>query len=442
MSIAAPITPKTYAAPGTPGGVPLSELASIVGSTRQVLRYTEVNLTEYTATACVQLDYLPQNSSRSLRIQVNQFGGTYVELFNGSVDPLSIHSLIPAEAGDTLIQDGSNTQTGYVVIDDQGGPIAGVLVGRTAEGFLLLQAAIPQGRLIDVFSEEYDGGLLAERLARQAASPPRQVSLRGRFATPPTEVPRGLNYNGSIFTNLADNSGWVQDDRPLSGTGIEYLATATATYNPLAGYWIIESWTILSTEGGTLVQYGAADTGPWHETREAGDLWRRWRDAALMWHIEPLDAAAADNSGWTLLTSYLWNTFASPPVGSLGYTTQALSVSVDLNEWKWIVLEWSWGGSSDRSQIALATKTLRVASFSSSMQSGFARSAYFRRGGAGASYDDADHDSGGAGGLNRTNINWQLMQGATNAQAGVATLISFDMLETSKSGTFRVYGAK
>ena len=436
MALSLDQSPKTYATQGSPTGVPLTDLEVLIGTTREVLRGSEVLTSAVLTSAASALEFRVSNHVQSYRMEASTFsGGVFTQVFNGIIDPLFITSLDSASVGDTLVQDGSNSQTGYFLSDpDSGARIADVLIGRRADNSLLLQANVASGALIDIFATEYNGGELSERLSRQAASPPHELRIRTISSTVPI-VPENLTYADGVLLGLG-TSGWVNDDRPLSGTGTEYYAFATATFNPLAGRWIIGQWQVVSADGGTLVQFAVSDTGPWHETKALTDTWMRWRDGNLRWHIEPLNEL---DDGWRFLTSYLWDNTASPAVGVYSVVTQALAFDVVLSEWKHLALTWEWGTSGEISQVILPINIVSTGVADGSLDLGVGRTAIFRRDGMGASWDDPDYNTSTGVSATKIMLHWQLNRVSAPSDAGTATLLSFDLENSSTHGTFRIY---
>ena len=433
LSITQPV--KDFATSVNTDGVPLSELNSIVGNQVEILRGADVLTETGSTTAALRLAFRFSSHVVRYRIVATTIGAVDTVHFNGEIDPLFILSLNSASAGDTLVQDGSNTQTGFILTDpDSGARIQDVLIGRTSDNFLLLQAAVPNGTLIDIFATEFSGGEIGERLLRQAASPPHELRIRIKSDNVPT-VPENLIYNNGYIVGLV-GTDWVQDDRVLTGSGTEYYAFATATWNPLAGRWVIGDWQVVSAAGGTLVQFSESDLGPWHETQATADKWRRWRDGLLFWHVEPLNQL---DDGWRFLTSFQWDGSQTPDPGVYTDWTKALSFPVDFNEWKYILMELEWSPTSG-SEFVLVPANILSAGLASTTgySAGIGRVVHFRRNNNGASYDDSKFDATRRSTGNILGFRYQFVRSADEA-SNVASQVRLIITGTHVIATLRFF---
>ena len=436
---------KEYAEQGYGGGVPLDDLETIVGTLVERYRHTENITTAVTGATAVRINYKPLQFAAEYRVFITNAAGSL--LLNGTINALTWQGLRHADVGDTLVHDGQPTQTGHRLSPPHGDPVIdpNIVVGRTEDNFMLIQGiALPSGGILDVFSTEFSGGEITERLWRQTSAAPHVVRLKGYFADQNAAEAAAVNvgYDGTFATGIASNNWQEQNDPYPSGatdSGTEFLYRANATYNPLAGRWLLSTIdvNIISAEGGVTVEYADSDLGPWHSTQESDDRWRRWRDSSMFWHVEPLNQL---DDGWVFLISERFNSSTSPATGNFSPHVFALSQPIHLLEWKSIMLEWQWGTSTDISTFIVPLRTLPLADYSANtFASGFARAAYFNRSNNGPSYDDPDHDAADDGGQHRKTIIWQLMEHPTSPVLDEASHILIDIVETMAIGTFRMY---
>ena len=434
---------KSYAEDGSATGVPLADLETIVGSLVERYRHSETITTASTGATAVLIAYKPLQFATEYRIFLTDSGGTV--LLDAAINSLTWQGLVHAAVGDTLVHDGRNTQTGHSLtpVDGVTPTNPNIVLGRTEDTFLLIQGiALPVGAILDVFSTEFSGGEITERLWRQTSAAPHVVRLKGYFADQDAaEAAAGnIGYDGSFATGIATNNWQEQNDPYASGatgSGSEFLYRANATYNPLAARWLLSTVDIVSAQGGVTVEYAVSDTGPWHATQADTDKWRRWRDANMFWHVEPLNQL---DDGWVFLLSERFNSSTSPATGNFNPHVFALSQPIHLLQWKSIMLEWQWGTSTDVSTFIVPLRSLPLADYSAdTFTSGQARAAYFNRSGNGASYDDPDHDAADDGGAHRKTIIWQLMEHPTSPVLDEASHILIDIVETTAIGTFRMY---
>ena len=445
MAINLPASVKKFATTPDTAGVPLGDLETIVGDQVERYRYTHTIDGAISGTTASQIGYKPLQHSAEIRIFLTSSAGAV--LLNGTINTLTWQGLVQAAAGDTLVHDGQNTQTGHSLAPVHGDPVIdpAIVVGRTEDNFLLIQGIdLPNEAILDVFLTEFSGGAITERLWRQTSAAPHVVRLKGYFAseTAATAAAANVGYDGSFATGIADTNWQEQNEPYASGatsSGSEYLYRANATYNPLAGRWLLSTIdiNIIAAEGGVTVEYAVSDTGPWHATQVSADKWRRWRDASMFWHVEPLNQL---DDGWVFLLSERFNSSTSPATGNFSPHVFALSQPIHLLEWKSIMLEWQWGTSTDISTFIVPLRTLPLADYSANtFASGQARAAYFNRSGNGPSYDDPDHDAADDGGAHRKTIIWQLMEHPTSPVLDEASHILIDIVETAAIGTFRMY---
>ena len=434
---------KGFAEEGSTGGVPLSDLSTIVGSLVERYRHSETIATAATGATAFRINYKPLQFATQYRIFLSNAAGSI--LLDATIEALTWQGLAHAAAGDTLVHNGQPTQTGHSLLPADGVTPTdpNIIVGRTEDNFMLLQGiALPSGAILDVFSTEFSGGEITERLWRQTASAPHVVRLKGYFADQDAAEAAavGIGYDGSFATGIA-SSNWQEQNDPYpagaTDTGTEFLYRANATYNPLAARWLLSTVdiNIVSAEGGVTVEYSTTDTGPWHATQASDDKWRRWRDASMFWHTEPLNQL---DDGWVFLLSERFD--SGTGAGNFSPHVFALSQPIHLLEWKAIMLEWQWGTSTDISTFIVPLRSLPLADYSATtFASSFARAAYFNRSNNGPSYDDPDHDAADDGGAHRKTIIWQLMDHPTTPVLDEASHILIDIVETVAVGTFRMY---
>ena len=434
---------KAYAEDGTPGGVPLADLENIVGTLVERYRHTETISTASTGTTAVRVNYKPLQHAAEYRIFLTDAGGTV--LLNGTINALTWQGLIHDEAGDTLVHDGQNTQTGHRLAAVEGDlPVdPSIVLGRTEDNFILIQGiALPIGAILDVFSTEFSGGEITERLWRQTSAAPHVVRLKGYFADADAAEAAAVNvgYDGTFATGIASTNWQEQNDPYPDGatdSGSEFLYRANTVYNPLAGRWLLSTIDIVAVDGGVTVEYAVSDTGPWHATQADADKWRRWRDSAGYLHVEPLNEL---DDGWRFLASFRWDSGLDPDPGVYSAWEKALGFDIDFNEWKYVLATWMWGNSDRDSHILVPTEALRSQSTAESgFASGFGRVLHFRKNANGAPYDDAQQDAPTTDGDHSRGIQYMFLRSPTQS-ADYASRIRVDMgSNNSAVGTLRFF---
>ena len=383
---------KEYAEIGSDVPIPRTDLTEIIGTLVERYRHSETVATASTATPCIQIGYKPLTAAVEYRLLITGSDGTVK--VEGTIEALTWQGIAHADAGDTLVHDGQPTQTGHRIQPPAAAADPTIMVGRTDTNFLLFQGvALAVGDVIEVFSTEYTGGEITERLLRQTSGAPHRIRLKGLFSGTPTEPPT-LGYDGSYATGIA-GTNWVELDEsfpnPDSG-GTVYNLFADATYNPVAAAWVVSNVYIFSPEGGTNVEYSESDTGPWHAAQTATDKWRRWRDSLLLWHIDPLNPL---EDGWQYLINFVWDGTATPALGSYSDWQRTFAFPVDFDEWKTLLCTMQWSGDDGFSSIEIPCNILRSGlTTDTGFANGKGRTLHFRRAGTGASYDDANYNSG------------------------------------------------
>ena len=422
---------KPYTARSDAGGVPATELESIVGERIERAAYNADTGFVRNANVSFALNYKPPATATQLRIRILD-GNT--QLYNGRVDPLSILGVVAASPGDTLVQDGTNTQTGYLVTRDSGSIV--LFAGRQASNILLLQSdtQFAATAIIQIIETVFDGGIISERIQRIDAQPSHQVILHQLSSSRPADPLATAIYDGTDVTGAG--GGWVDERIFLAGSGTEWTAFAAANFNPLAGRYIIGEWTVLSNADGVHVQY-SADGSSWHNTRdEQNDLYIRYRNQSGEWVMEDI---FQHTDGWQIIASIVWGTDGA------GYdkTSRAIA-STDLREWKNFLIEFSWSSFSGQSAyVIVPSAAVQLASPDQDFGRNTTRLVWLRRSGTGASYDDpaflgaSSSDVSG----NVIAVAWQLeyVGAGTGDNLHRAQVLRIDPVNTSLSGTLRFY---
>ena len=392
MAINIPVPVKGYARNVNEDGVPLSALESVIGTLVERYRHRETVSTASTATPCVRIGYKPITNATRYRVFITSSAGSI--RLDGYIEALTWQGLQHASPGDTLVHDGQPTQTGHRLLSESEVLDPNIVVGRTDSNFILFQGlALAEDDIIEIFSTEFSGGEIEERLSRQTSGAPHRVRLKGLFATVPT-TPPDLGYDGSYATGI-DGTNWVELDEQFPNNdlvgGTVYNLFADATYNPLAARWVLSNIYIFSPEGGVNVQYSTTDNGPWHEQQAPDDNWRRWRDNLNFWHVEPLNEL---DGGWQYLTSFVWDGGTDPDPGIYTEWSKTLTFPVEFSEWKFLLMELEWSPTSGSEFILVPCNILSSGiSTTSGFSEGVGRVMHFRRNNQGASYDDSKYDA-------------------------------------------------
>ena len=392
MAINIPVPVRPYARSTNDEGVPLAALSSIIGTLVERYRHMETVSTASSGTTCIQIGYKPLTNAANYRVFITSSAGA-VKL-DGSIEGLTWQGLQHASVGATLVQNAQPTQTGHTLTNPDIAISPAVLVGRTDTNFILFQGvSLAVGDIIEIFSTEFTGGEITERLLRQTSGAPHRVRLKGLFATVPTTPPT-LGYDGSYATGIT-GTNWVELDEQFPNNdlvgGTVYNLFADATYNPLAARWLLSNIYIFSPEGGVNVQYSTTDSGPWHEAQAADDRWRRWRDSLLLWHVEPLNEL---DDGWQYLANFVWDGGSDPDPGVYTEWTKALTIPVEFSEWKFLHMELEWSSTSGSEFIIVPCNILKSGPVGTSgFSEGVGRVMHFRRNNQGASYDDSKYDA-------------------------------------------------
>ena len=440
MAANLPVPTKSYAAVGNESGVPLTDLETVVGTLVERFRHTETITTASTGATAVRINYKPLQHSAEIRVLLTNSAG--VVQLNGTVNTLTWTGLQHAAVGDTLVHDGQPTQTGHSFAPVDGDPaIASTIVlGRTEDNFPLLQGiALPLNSTLNIYTTEFSGGAIEERSWRQTAAAPHVLRLKILTTTTNPTAPPDLGYDGSFATGL-DGTDWVElaesfPDPGLSGATI-YQLRANAVYNPLAGRWLISNIEIFSPEGGVSVQFSVSDIGPWHATQEATDLWRGWRDSLGRWHIEPLNEL---DDGWRFLTSFSWDSSATPDPGIYTAWVKALAFPVQFDDWKYLLMTYTWSRDDLVVHLLIPCESLRSALTSAAtFTSAVGRAAQFRRNGT-ASWDDPNVSSTARADAERMTVQYQFERQDSEESDRQASLIRIDSASSGKAATLRIY---
>ena len=433
--------PKSYAEEGSQSGVPLADLETIVGTLVERYRHTETITDVSSGSTSSRINYKPLQFAAQYRIFLTAADGT--ELLNGTINALTWQGLQFAEVGDTLVHDGRTSQTGHSLASVGSEPPIDqtIVVGRTEDNFMLIQGiALPDQAILDIFSLEFSGGAITERLWRQTSAAPHVVRLKGYF---PDEgvaetAADNVGYDGSFATGIA-SSNWQEQSEPYGSIpdgSTEYWYRADAVYNPLAGRWLISNPDIFAPEGGVTVQYSISDEGPWHDNQATADKWRRWRDTSGFWHMEPLNEL---DDGWRFLTSFHWDGAQDPDPGVYTDWTKALSFPVDFNDWKFMLMELEWSPTSGSEFVLVPANILSSGPASTTGYSaGIGRVVHFRRNNNGASYDDSKFDATRRSTGSILGFRYQFLH-ATGETSNVASQVRIIITGTHVIATLRFY---
>ena len=394
MAISLPVSTKPFASITDTTGVPREDLSSIVGTLVERYRHRETITDVSSGANASKIDYKPLQFATSYRVFLTSEAGAI--LLDGTINALTWQGLQHAEEGDVLVHDGSNAQTGHRLQDPDGAIVIdpNIIVGRTEDNFMLIQGiALPDQGILELFSTEFAGGEITERLWRQTSAAPHVLRLKGYFSAEP-DIPPGLGYDGSYATGI-ESTNWIEQNEPYpaaaASSGSEYWLRANAVYNPLAGRWLLSNIDIFAPEGGVTVEYSTSDEGPWHANQAADDNWRRWRDTSGFWHMEPLNEL---DDGWRFLTSFVWDGSATPDPGVYTDWQKALSFPIEFDSWKFLLMELEWSPTSGSEFILVPCNILSSGPITTTGYSeGIGRVMHFRRNNNGASYDDSKFDA-------------------------------------------------
>lgn len=426
MAHSIPVPVKPFAAAANPSGVPQDSLTSIVGELQERRVHTLSTSAALAAGEAHIVNYHPFAGDREIRVKVIQSDNTV--FLDGLVNTALWYGIVIAEDGDTLVQDGSHRQTALRLTNPDS-LTATAIVGRTAGNLLLIQpsVAIPSGATIEIWANEWVGGAIAERIGRIVSQPPKELRYIQRSPTEPAAPPVTAVYTGAV---LVGAGAWIEDGADIPGSDTEWLAIATATYNQLAGRWIVGPWTVTSNAGGTNVQYSADETS-WHNTRQGGDQYRRWRDSQGNWHYDDL---VNHDENWQRILAVTYSGASS----DYGITERYIA-GTDLDEWKWLMWEWVYG-SGLTSHVVVPSVAISVANHDADMADGNTRVLRFRRSNNGASSDDPDQGNTDGSAAHTAVFRWQLRRlAAQQASSRVASQARFDPATDSLSGSIRLY---
>ena len=443
MAINLAVATKDFAVVTDTGGVPLGDLSTIVGTLVERYRHTETIAVEPARSSASRINYKPLQFAALYRIVVTNSGGTV--LLNGTIEAQTWQGLVHAAVGDTLVHDGQPTQTGHRLTPAPGASTIPqtIMVGRTEDNFLLIQGiALPVDTVIDVYSEEFTGGEITERLWRQTAAAPHVLRLKGYFTDQGAAetAARNVGYDGSFATGI-DGTNWQEQDEPYApgatDSGSEFQYRANATYNPLAARWLLSTIDITAVEAGVTVEYGVSDTGPWHSAQADTDKWRRWRDAVLQWHVEPLNEL---DDGWRFLVSFSWDSSATPDPGIYSEWVKALAFPIQFDDWKYVLLTYTWTRDDYVVQLPIPCASLHseltsAAAFTDAV----ARAAQFRRSGTLASWDDPGVGSASRADADQMTIKYQFERQDSENSDRQASMIRIDSASSGKAATLRIF---
>ena len=443
MAANIPVPTKDYAAVGSESGIPLGDLESVVGTLVERYRNTETITNVDAGTVASRINYKPLQHSSQIRIFLTDSSG--VVQLNGTINTLTWLGLAHANVGDTLVHDAQPTQTGHRFAPVHGDPAIDptILIGRTEDNFPLIQGiALTDQAILDVFTTEFSGGAITERLWRQTSAAPHIVRLKGFFVDEDAAEAAAVNvgYDGSFATGIS-GTGWYEGNEPYPGGvdragKVEHWYRANSTYNPLAARWLISTIDIFAPEGGVTVEYAESDEGPFHANQSADDTWRRWRDTAGYWHTEPLNDL---DDGWRFLASYAWDGSQDPDPGLYVDWTKALSFSVDFDDWKFMLMELEWSPTSGSEFVLVPCNILSSGPESTTGYSaGVGRVVHFRRNNNGASYDDSKFDATRRSTGNILGFRYQFLH-RTGETSGTASLVRLIITGSAVIATLRFF---
>ena len=443
MAASLPVPTKSYAAVGNTSGIPLTDLETIVGTTVERYRHTETITDVSSGSTASRINYKPLQFAAEYRIQLTDSAG--VVQLDGTINALTWQGLIHAEVGDTLVHDGQPTQTGHRLAAADGVTAipATIVVGRTEDNFMLIQGiALTDQAVLDVYSSEFSGGAITERLWRQTSAAPHVVRLKGFFTDEDAAetAAADVGYDGSFATGIS-GTGWYEGNEPYPG-GVdragktEHWYRANAVYNPLAARWLISSIDIFAPEGGVTVEYSVSDEGPWHANQASTDNWRRWRDTTGYWHQEPLNEL---DDGWRFLTSFTWDGGTDPDPGLYTEWTKALSMPVDFDDWKYLHMELQWSTTSGSEFIIVPFNILSSGPVTTTgFSEGVGRVMHFRRNNNGASFDDSKFDATRRSTGSILGFRYQFLYG-TGEDSGTASLVRVEITGSGVIATLRFF---
>ena len=422
---------KSYTAASDANGVPAAELSSIVGDRIERAAYNAETGFVRNADTSFALNYKPPATATQLRIRIID-GNT--QLYNGRVDPLSVLGVVAASAGDTLVQDGTNMQTGYLVTRDSGSIV--LFAGRQASNIMLLQSdtQLSATAIIQIIETVFDGGIISERIQRIDAQPSHQVVLHQISSVRPADPLPSAVYDGTVVTGAGGN--WVDERIFLTGSGTEWTTFAPANFNPLAGRYILGEWTTVSNADGVHVQY-SRDGVSWHNDRdETNDIYIRYRNQSGEWVMEDI---FQHTDGWQIIAAISYDSANS----SYAQTSRTIAPT-DVREWKYFLLEYQWNNNNGQHAfIIIPTALISLAGEDDAFAADVTRAAFFRRSGRGASWDDPAYGAAVASltGANTVAFQWQLeiIGAATLDNAHRAQSFTFDPINTTLDGVLRLY---
>ena len=281
MSISPFINPKEYASPGNVDGVPVSELAPLLGTPiRTLLADKDIsaiaNLATANRVAGQAVDIVTQD-----RIEIEAVSSSNVLLGKWQVEMDDWRSLTPADVGDTLSVAGG---TAY----DAGN----MLIGRNNTDRVMLQAdgftTGETGFDINVYGVAQDSGLLARRLSGAGTHHSKPYLAITKADAQPA-IPDGteFTFNGYLLTHTPqDGEPQFYDPNitlPATGSAF-YLLVIQLIFNHNTATWTVDVGRLVTEGDYGFTQYrddSLAYTDP--NTVNTDEMWVRYRDENGFW---------------------------------------------------------------------------------------------------------------------------------------------------------------
>lgn len=262
---------KQHALYGHEGGVPLREQESLVGSaaSRRSLSPDQiVPLAGWTSATLVGSAVVATDDFLVLTAGGQRYSISREDLY--ALTP-------PHDEGDDLIVGGADVKR---LVSDAG--THSILVGRTSDNRPLWQESDETGFLtldsndvVQVYAEEWTGGLIGQRYTTLLGLRRVTASLRTRSAAQPADPPGTTTFDGSHARNA---SPWVAYDESLpSGSDPVWVAISEVVYIPGTNSWQFGTWRIVREDSSFDLMFAATEEGPYRADYQAGDTWAQQR---------------------------------------------------------------------------------------------------------------------------------------------------------------------
>jgi len=328
---------KDYALSEAGGGVPLNEQAVLVGAAAS-LRYLATTSVvgaggwpdaELLGTAVLGSDDI---------LVLTAAGQRY------AIDRERFLALTPAHsAGDSLILSdllGSSDTDVRRIVSDAG--THSVLVARTADNRPLWQATseagfstVGNGDTVQVYAEEWRGGLIGQRHNTLLGHRRVTASLRIRSATTPAD-PTNPTFDGEH----ARATGYYAYDEALpAGSDPVWLLTAEVSYDVGSASWSFGTWSKAREDSAFDLQFAASESGPWHSPIESGDTHARQRRSDGTFSVFAIGGTPATvDQGWHVLRAF----HITDAHTSYSQGTYLLNFGFLPSEWGIMEANWAW----------------------------------------------------------------------------------------------------